>query len=1135
MVYHNALELAVQGNLATLEALLNSTLKPKGITAKVGFKESCLFVSLVSAQVPAQQELVSFIREQITSIGAVSLSKIKIYGRQLGQNSPAWYEEIELAEFPTPAMPCQTPEAQAIAPLVQTRNPSVTQEAQLKLSAQTSVVSLATKGTTQVPATPSSPEFNHLAQVIGEVGQLIVGNYNIQIGSIHGGVVNFISPEQQPRLRPRATPVFFLPRPFPQLLGRKGEVNAAIASFQATQSVEFYSQPGLGKTVLLRYLAYHPQVTSPFPHGAVNLWVTNQPVTDLLQSLFDAFYESDITYKPTDFQICQLLQNKQALILLDHQKLTPSELEELMNAVPGCTFLLASPERCLWGEGRAMMLHGLPWEDALALMERELARAFTAQERSAAQSLWQRLNGHPQYLLHAMGKVREEGCSLSEVVRQVTFQDSAKSLLQQILASLQERQRRILAVLAALGGVALLAQQAAALSEIPEAEAILENLVRRNLVQVDYFRYKLSEILVQTLPQEWNLKPWKAQALTFFKTWVQQHQNVPSRLLEETDAIFQTLNWGVEVGRWSDVLVIAKAVEGPLALSKRWGLWHQVLNWSLLAARSLSNPAAEAWALHQLGSRALCLEDLTTARHSLTQALSLREALGDEAGAAITRHNLSLIPAAPAPPRTRTAASETSSYRIAQRGLQGLVGLLLLMLVGALLWPIAPPLLPHASPPAKSSPSPSSSSSQTLNPIPKPPSASTPTLISSLSLSSDSLDFRRQAVGVPSQAQNITLTNSGSAVLLLTSSPQITGTDSKDFSIIDDSCQESIQPGESCQISIGFQPTATGKRNASLTITHKGVGRYELVPLTGEGVTPSRSPVAKNDTASTLSNTPIPINVLVNDRNPDGGDLILVKVTQPENGLVRINKDTILYQPKPEFVGIDQFTYTIKNAVGRTATATVAVKVDQAPQPLTAKDDTVTTRYNTPVNITVLANDDIPDRNSITVRIETPPQNGSATANTNGSITYQPNAFFPDNRRRFSGKDTFTYTISNGKGESAKATVTVTVEPPLQPLVAKDDAVTTRYNTPVNISVLANDDVPDKNNITVSIASPPQNGSVAVNGDNTVTYTPNAIFANSQRPFLGNDSFTYKISDRQGRTSTATVTVTVQRKVATVN
>lgn len=61
--------------------------------------------------------------------------------------------------------------------------------------------------------------------------------------------------------------------------------------------------------------------------------------------------------------------------MLDDVELERDDLERLMNTAPGCIFVLASPERRLWGEGRAVALGGLPQNDARALVERELGPA----------------------------------------------------------------------------------------------------------------------------------------------------------------------------------------------------------------------------------------------------------------------------------------------------------------------------------------------------------------------------------------------------------------------------------------------------------------------------------------------------------------------------------------------------------------------------------------------------------------------------------------------------------------------------------------------------------------------------------------------------------------------------------------
>ena len=79
---------------------------------------------------------------------------------------------------------------------------------------------------------------------------------------------------------------------------------------------------------------------------------------------------------------------------------------------------------------------------------------------------------------------------------------------------------------------------------------------------------------------------------------------------------------------------------------------------------------------------------------------------------------------------------------------------------------------------------------------------------------------------------------------------------------------------------------------------------------------------------------------------------------------------------------------------------------------------------------------------------------------------------------------------------------------------------TTNEDAPVTIDVLGNDSEVDGDPLVVDILTPSMNGSAVINPDNTVTYTP-AV------DFNGIDSFTYTISDGNGGTSSATLTITV--------
>ncbi len=99
------------------------------------------------------------------------------------------------------------------------------------------------------------------------------------------------------------------------------------------------------------------------------------------------------------------------------------------------------------------------------------------------------------------------------------------------------------------------------------------------------------------------------------------------------------------------------------------------------------------------------------------------------------------------------------------------------------------------------------------------------------------------------------------------------------------------------------------------------------------GEPPANSPpTAANDSASTTEATPVSIDVLANDSDPDGDALTVIQVTQGANGGVAINANgTVTYSPTGGFTGGDSFTYTISDGRGGEATATVDVTVNAVP------------------------------------------------------------------------------------------------------------------------------------------------------------------------------------------------------------
>lgn len=107
-----------------------------------------------------------------------------------------------------------------------------------------------------------------------------------------------------------------------------------------------------------------------------------------------------------------------------------------------------------------------------------------------------------------------------------------------------------------------------------------------------------------------------------------------------------------------------------------------------------------------------------------------------------------------------------------------------------------------------------------------------------------------------------------------------------------------------------------------------------------------------------------------------------------------------------------------------------------------------------------------------------------------------------------------TYTDANVLAENQAARAALNNAP-----VANDDTASVDEDSSTTINVLANDTDADNDTLSVTVANA-SNGSVTINGDNTLTYTPTA-------DFNGSDTITYTVDDGNGGTDTASVTVTV--------
>ena len=280
-------------------------------------------------------------------------------------------------------------------------------------------------------------------------------------------------------------------------------------------------------------------------------------------------------------------------------------------------------------------------------------------------------------------------------------------------------------------------------------------------------------------------------------------------------------------------------------------------------------------------------------------------------------------------------------------------------------------------------------------------------------------------------------------------------------------------------------------------------------------------PVAINDTVNTPEGTPVTIQVLANDYDPDGDPLAVSDIVgDPQHGTSLISQSTrIIYTPQSSYVGEDSFRYEIHDGRGGRDSATVYVTITSVPpvnsKPI-ARNDSANVTQGEAVTVNVLVNDEDPDGDPLTVSglVSTPVQ-GSAVINAGATISYTAPASYV-------GLDSFQYEIHDGRGgrDTASVYVTISLIPNTKP-IARDDLATVTQGEAVTVSVLNNDEDPDGDQLSVTtITTNPTHGSTAINSGITVTYTSSATY-------VGLDSFQYAIHDGRGGRDTASVRINV--------
>ncbi|MGR5136700.1 tandem-95 repeat protein [Vibrio jasicida] len=340
------------------------------------------------------------------------------------------------------------------------------------------------------------------------------------------------------------------------------------------------------------------------------------------------------------------------------------------------------------------------------------------------------------------------------------------------------------------------------------------------------------------------------------------------------------------------------------------------------------------------------------------------------------------------------------------------------------------------------------------------------------------------------------------------------------FNDVDDADSEltfSVSGNSNIQVSIvdgiaTITPTADWNGSEELTFTATDQSGLAVSQTVGFTVNAVADIVA--DSADIVEDTPTILDVLDNDSFEGQSPVVSVEAGNgPTNGSVVVNNDgTITYTPDQDYNGSDEFTYTVTSG-GVTETTTVTLNVtpvNDKPVVENTIADQVLSEDFTPYTIDLNdAFSDVDDADSeLTFTVSG--NSNIQVSIVDGIATITPTA-------DWNGSEELTFTATDPDGKSVSQTVDFTVNAVADIVADSADIV---EDTPTILDVLDNDSFEGQSPVvTVESGDGPTNGSVVVNNDGTITYTPN-------QDYNGADEFTYTVTSG-GVTETTTVTLNV--------
>ena len=348
--------------------------------------------------------------------------------------------------------------------------------------------------------------------------------------------------------------------------------------------------------------------------------------------------------------------------------------------------------------------------------------------------------------------------------------------------------------------------------------------------------------------------------------------------------------------------------------------------------------------------------------------------------------------------------------------------------------------------------------------------------------------------------------------------------------------------------------SVTGEISGTIDSSASVVGTYSVVVMASDGnggiatqsfdwTVTNPAPDAVDDSFNTMEDTQVSGDASANDSDVDGDSVTFALVSNPADGVVTFRSDgTFEYTPDANYSGVDSFEYSITDADGATTVATVRIIVGDVNDP--------------PVIVTPMADQTNLDNDDVTLDVS-----GNFSDAENDSLTYAATDLPPglsidadtgvisgtiDSSASVNSIYDVVISVDDGNGGQTSDSFVWAIGNPAPTATDNQTTIDEDATTPALGNVITGDTGngvdtdPDGDLLVVStvggeandvgVGITTQYGTLQINGDGSYSFTVDPTNGDVQGLGDGeslNESISYTISDGEGGSSTANLTIVI--------